>query len=67
MAVINWLTKGLLTAAAGSGNMDCGAGVGLCGVLTLESGFGTGNYQVRVFRVAVDGSLGLLCHAIAMR
>jgi len=25
--------------------MDCGSGVKLCGVLTLESGFGTGNYE----------------------
>ena len=25
--------------------MDCGEGVGLCGTLVLESGFGTGNYN----------------------
>lgn len=26
------------------GGMNCGNGVNLCGLLTLESGFGTGNY-----------------------
>jgi len=25
--------------------MDCGEGVGLCGTLVLESGYGTGNYN----------------------
>jgi len=26
-------------------SMNCGTGVGLCGLLTLESGFGSGNYE----------------------
>lgn len=29
----------------GGSTMTCGSGVGLCGLLTLESGYGTGNYQ----------------------
>lgn len=37
-----------LPAAQGGGYMDCGSGVKLCGVLTLESGLGSGNYEVPV-------------------
>jgi hypothetical protein len=36
----------LVSSVSGSSPMDCGSGVGLCGVLTLESGYGSGNYQV---------------------
>ena len=32
-------------APAASTGMTCGAGVTLCGLLTLESGYGTGNYN----------------------
>mmetsp|Transcript_48797 Transcript_48797/g.62620 ORF Transcript_48797/g.62620 Transcript_48797/m.62620 type:complete len:192 (-) Transcript_48797:544-1119(-) len=35
----------LSSAVLASNPMDCGAGVGLCGVLTLESGDGSGNYD----------------------
>lgn len=31
-----------------SSSMTCGSGVGLCGVLTLESGLGSGTYSVSV-------------------
>jgi len=34
-----------LLSVAMSATMDCGSGVPLCGVLTLESGYGTGYYE----------------------
>jgi hypothetical protein len=39
------LSLGALLGCAHAGTMDCGEGVGLCGTLVLESGFGTGNYN----------------------
>uniref|UniRef100_A0A7S2WAR2 Uncharacterized protein n=1 Tax=Rhizochromulina marina TaxID=1034831 RepID=A0A7S2WAR2_9STRA len=39
---VAWL---LLLAVPAWGGMECGDGVSLCGVLTLESGYGSGNYE----------------------
>ena len=39
------LLAGSADAARGSQKMVCGSGVNVCGVLTLESGFGTGYYK----------------------
>ena len=46
MTVASIFVGALLAAAVeGSQNMGCGDGVGLCGVLTLESGAGSGYYH----------------------
>lgn len=47
--VLAALSVGISFSACGrvgaSDTMICGSGVGLCGLLTLESGFGSGNYD----------------------
>jgi hypothetical protein len=39
------LSFSTFACCARAGTMDCGEGVGLCGTLVLESGYGTGNYN----------------------
>jgi len=45
LANASLFTEAMFASSSGSVYMDCGTGVPLCGVLTLESGYGSGKYS----------------------
>jgi len=45
MAPVNISLRALAPVVLTAANMDCGTGVPLCGVLVLETGYGSGHYE----------------------
>jgi len=53
----------MTVSVAAAASMNCGADVGLCGVLTLESGYGSGTYSVRGVMMPINVCLCVCARA----